>query len=108
MRRGRLVAVVAIAGIAIGVAAEAVWFSSLDLAVTDVVTGWTLLGCGLWACAARPGELRWPLLAAAGLAWFAGNAGDAGLGAASSAAAALVFLHRGLLVHATVAGTTGR
>jgi signal transduction histidine kinase len=108
MRRGRLVAVVAVAGIAIGVAAEAVSFSSLDLAVTDVVTGWTLLGCGLWACAARPGELRWPLLAAAGLAWFAGNAGDAGLGAASSAAAGLVFLHRGLLVHATVAGTTGR
>jgi len=104
VRGPRLVPIVAALGVALGVAAEAVSFAGLGPAVADLATGWTLLGCGLWGWRQRPGELRWPLLALAGLTWFAANFADAGIAGVASLAGALVFLHRGPLVHAACSG----
>jgi signal transduction histidine kinase len=68
----------------------------------------TIFACGLWGAVRRPGELRWLLLAFAGSAWFAGNFADAGSTVISSIGAALLYLHRGPLVHATVSGSWPR
>ena len=53
-------------------------------------------------------ELRWPLLAFAGLVWFAGNFADAGSTVVSSIGAALIDLHRGPLVHAAIISSRAR
>ena len=46
--------------------------------IPDLVTGWTLIACGLVAWSRRPDYRSGPLLAATGLTWFLGNfAGDA-------------------------------
>jgi signal transduction histidine kinase len=96
VRRTWLIVVLAVAGIVVGVAAEVASESGLEQAAADLATGWTLLACGLWGIHQRPAQWRWLLLAAAGLTWFAGN---------FAATAGLVYLHRGPLVHAVVAGT---
>jgi signal transduction histidine kinase len=108
MRRSALIAMVAAAGLAVGLAAELVSDASASRAAADLATGWTLLACGLWGHRHRPGELRWLLVAAAGIAWFGGNFADADSAAVSSAGAALIYLHRGPLVHATVARAGSR
>jgi signal transduction histidine kinase len=95
MARGRLSVVLATAGLAVGIAAEAVTDGGLAASAADLGTGWTVLACGLWGWCRRPDQLRWPALALAGIAWFAGN---------FAAGAALIYLHRGPLVNACVAG----
>ena len=99
MRRTWLIASLAIAGVAVGIAAELASDAGADQVALDLATGWTLLACGLWGIAQRPAQQRWLLVAAAGLTWFAGN---------FSATADLVYLHRGPLVHAVVAATRNR
>ena len=79
------------AGLALGVAAEAVSYELGDARhwLPDLAVGWTLIGCGLIAWSQR--ELRsgltGPLLAAAGCAWFAANFWGGA-----------IYLHRGPLV----------
>jgi signal transduction histidine kinase len=108
MRRDRGIAIVAAGGTAIGIAAELVSGAGVAQSAADLATGWTLLGCGLWGWRARPDQLRWVLLAGAGLTWFAGNFADAGAAGVSAVGAALIFLHRGPLVHASISGARSR
>ena len=67
MRRGWVIAVVAVAGGAFAVVAEFVSAAGVAGTVADLATGLTLLACGLWGCYERPTEWRWPLLARAPL-----------------------------------------
>jgi signal transduction histidine kinase len=108
MRRGTIVAIVAAAGCAFAVIAELVADAGLGTSAADLATGLTIFACGLWGTLARPAELRWPLLAFAGIAWFAGNFANAGSTVVSSVGAALLYLHRGPLVHAAVTGSWSR
>jgi signal transduction histidine kinase len=88
------------AGAAVGIAAEWVYFGWGDVAgwLPDLVTGWTLIACGLVAWTQRPESRSGPLLAATGFAWFAANLlGDWAL-----------YLHRGPLIHLTLTYPTGR
>jgi signal transduction histidine kinase len=101
MRRASLIALAAAAGGAFAITAEIVAGSGLVSSAADLATGLTIFGCGLWGAARRPGELRWMLLAAAGITWFAGNFDGTGSAAIASIGAALLYLHRGLFVHAT-------
>jgi signal transduction histidine kinase len=108
MRYERKIAIAVTGGAAIGIGAELVSDASIARSAADLATGWTLLGCGLWGWRARPDQLRWPLLAGAGLAWFAGNFADVGAALIASIGGALIYLHRGLLVHATLSGARSR
>ena len=97
MRRLRVALIPA--GLALGTGAE--WLASpsggLDAAISDLVTGWVLLGCGLVAWDRRPTSLFGPLLVIAGVAWFVGSVVPAAL-----------YLHRGPLVHALLTFPGGR
>jgi signal transduction histidine kinase len=108
VRRDAGIAIVAAGGAAIGIGAELVSGAGIARSAADLATGWTLLGCGLWGWRARPDQLRWVLLAGAGLSWFAGNFADAGAAGVSSIGAALIYLHRGPLVHASISGARSR
>ena len=65
--------------------------------IPDLVTGWTLIACGLVAWSRRGDSRSGPLLAATGFAWFFGNF-------ASSA----LYLYRGPLVHLLITYPSGR
>jgi len=106
MRRGTIIAITAAAGTAFAIIAELVADAGLAGSLADLATGLAILGAGLWGTRQRPAELRWPLLAFAGLAWFAGNFASAGSSFISSIGAVLIYLHRGPLLHA--AATSGR
>ena len=97
MRRPAVVLVPA--GIALGLASE--WASyepgELDTAVADLIAGWAMLGCGLAAWSRRPESRAGLLMAATGVAWFAGGL-----------LPAAVYLHRGPLVHLLLSYPTGR
>jgi signal transduction histidine kinase len=95
---------------ALGIAAEAVSFGWAEPRhwMPDLITGWTLVACGLFARRRRRGSRVGVLLAAAGFAWFAGNFASAGWRPLAWAAAHLAFVHRGLLVHALLSYPTGR
>ncbi len=108
MRRGWIIAIAAAAGTAFAVIAELVADAGPATSLADLATGLTIFGCGLWGARQRPAELRWRLLAFAGIAWFAGNFADAGVTVASSIGTALLYLHRGPLVHAAVTGSRTR
>jgi hypothetical protein len=94
MRRSWIIAIVAVAGIAFAITAELIAASGIGASFADLATGLTIFACGLWGARQRPGELRWLLLAFAGVAWFAGNFVHAGSTAISSVGGALVYLHR--------------
>ena len=63
------------AGAAFGIAAEWISFGWGDPRhwVPDLVTGWTLIACGLVAWSRRPGSRIGALMAATGFSWFLGN-----------------------------------
>jgi signal transduction histidine kinase len=88
-----------VAGAIVGVAAE--WagygWDRPGRWVPDLITGWTLIGCGLIGWSARPTSRSGPLLAATGFAWFAGNF-----------SAAALYLHRGPLAHLVLSYPRGR
>ena len=94
----RLLGVV-VAGLALAVAAESVTYLPEDpgLAAADATVGLAYLGLGAIAWQRRPSSRSGLLMAATGVAWFAG-----------SFAAAAVFLHRGPLVHLLVGYPRGR
>jgi signal transduction histidine kinase len=108
MRRGWIIATVAAAGVALAITAELVADAGPGTSIADLATGLTVFACGLWGMHERPAELRWPLLAFAGLVWFAGNFADAGSTVVSSIGAALIYLHRGPLVHAAIISSRAR
>jgi len=108
MRRGPVIAIVAAAGGSFATTAEVVAGAGLGTSAADLATGLTIFACGLWGALRRPAELRWLLLALTGIAWFVGNFADAGSTVISSIGAALLYLHRGPFVHATVAGSWPR
>jgi signal transduction histidine kinase len=78
------------AGLVAGVAAEwvAYGWDQPGRWLPDLITGWTLIACGLAGWSARQGSRSGPLMAVTGFAWFAGNFG-----------AAAIYLHRGPLAH---------
>jgi signal transduction histidine kinase len=100
----RPVLVVGAAGLVLGVAAEGVAFGWSDAGhwVPDLVTGWTLIGCGMFAWTRRPENRAGALLAATGIAWFFGNFAAVG-GVIGWVAGQSVYLHRGPLFHALIA-----
>jgi hypothetical protein len=87
-------AALVVAGLALGLGAEWAAYEPGDSwrLAADAVTGWTLLACGGLAARRRAGRPVGALLAATGAAWFAG-----------SLAPALLYLHRGPLVHLLLA-----
>lgn len=87
------------AGALLGLAAEWVSFGWEDPRhwIPDLVTGWTLIGCGLVAWSRRGDSRSGPLLAATGFSWFLGNFASGAL-----------YLYRGPLVHLLVTYPSGR
>ena len=80
----------------LGIAAEWVSFGWGDPRhwVPDLVTGWTLIACGLVAWSRRPDSRSGPLLAATGFSWFFGNF--------AARRALAIYVYRGPLVHLLV------
>lgn len=87
----------ALAVLAAAVGAERAGGAELPEATGDLIAGLALLAGGGVAWARRPGSRSGPLLALAGVAWFAG-----------SLDAALLYAHRGPLVHVLLAFPSGR
>jgi signal transduction histidine kinase len=86
-----------------------IWLAVDRVSVQGAVelgVGSVLLAGGLVVWERVPGRTTGPLLAAAGLAWFAGELPTVGW--PPIAAIALVSLHRGLVIHAILSHATGR
>ena len=98
------------AGVAVGIAAEWRLYGWADLGgwVPDLVTGWSLIGCGLAGWARRPQSRSGPLLAAAGFAWFVPGVAAAGVGLLGWLGARVLYLHRGPLVQLVLTYPRGR
>jgi signal transduction histidine kinase len=98
------------AGLVLGLGAE--WLArsgqSLAAAVADLVVGWTLIACGLIATARRVQGRVGILLTLAGFAWFLGTHSGSRFGPVATVGTALVFLHRGPLLHAIIGYPSGR
>jgi signal transduction histidine kinase len=90
-------ALLALAVLAAGAGAE--WASGLGMpeAAGDFVAGMALVGGGAAAWARRPSSRCGPLSVLAGLAWFAGDLAEA-----------LLYAHRGPLVHLLLTYPSGR
>ena len=87
------------AGIAVGLASEWVAFGWSDARawIPDLAVGWAFLACGLVSWSRRPESRTGVWLVLTGFAWFAGNF-----------APALIYLHRGPLIHCVLAYPSGR
>jgi signal transduction histidine kinase len=98
------------AGAVLGIAAEWISFGWGDPRywVPDLVTGWTLIACGLvawsWVSESRSG----PLMAAVGFSWFFGNFANAGIAPVAWVGAHALYVYRGPLVHLLVTYPSGR
>jgi hypothetical protein len=90
---------VAAAGLAVTVAAESVSYLPEEpgLAAADAIVGLAFIGLGVVASERRPSSRSGFLMAATGFAWLAG-----------SFASAVLFLHRGPLVHLLLGYPRGR
>ena len=97
--RGRSRLLLWAAGAIVGVTAEwvAYGWSRPGRWLPDLVTGWTLIGCGLAGWSVRPGSRSGALMAATGFTWFAGNFG-----------AAAIYLYRGPLVQMVLSYPGGK
>jgi signal transduction histidine kinase len=98
------------AGAALGILAEQVYVGWGDARhwVPDLVTGWSLIACGLVGWSRRPESRSGPLMAASGFAWFAGNFATADLGPLDWLAAHALYLYRGPLFHLVLSYPRGR
>jgi signal transduction histidine kinase len=98
------------AGAALGILAEQVYVGWGDARhwVPDLVTGWSLIACGLVGWSRRPESRSGPLMAATGFAWFAGNFASADLGPLDWLAAHALYLYRGPLFHLVLSYPRGR
>jgi signal transduction histidine kinase len=101
---------VALAGVAVGVAAEWVGidWSEPGQWIRDLAVGWTFIGCGLIAAWKRPESRSGWLMVATGFTWFLGNFSEVGVPAIAWVAAHAVYLHRGPLVHLLLSYPSGR
>ena len=98
------------AGAALGIAAEWAFFGWGDPRhwVPDLITGWTLIACGLVAWSRRPESRSGPLMAATGFSWFLGNFAATGLAGVDWVGDHARFVYLGPLVHLLVTYPTGR
>ena len=98
------------AGAALGLIAEGVYFGWGDARhwVPDLVTGWSVIACGLIGWSRRPESRSGALMAATGFAWFAGNFATADLGPLDWLAAHALYLYRGPLFHLVLSYPRGR
>jgi signal transduction histidine kinase len=99
-----------LAGAALGILAERLYFGWGDARhwIPDLVTGWSLIACGLVGWSRRPESRSGPLMAATGFAWFAGNFATAGPGPLEWLAAHALYLYRGPLFHLVLSYPRGR
>jgi signal transduction histidine kinase len=98
------------AGAAFGLAAEWVSFGWGDPRhwVPDLVTGWTLIACGLVAWSRRPESRSGVLMAATGFSWFLGNFANTDVGLVDWVGAHALYVYRGPLIHLLVTYPSGR
>ena len=98
------------AGAALGIGAEWALYGWADPRhwLPDLLTGWTLVGCGLIGWSRRPESRSGALMAATGLTWFAANFTTTGFGALDWLGAHLLYLYRGPLVHLVLTYPRGR
>jgi signal transduction histidine kinase len=98
------------AGGAVGVGAEWSLLGSGNAGdwIPDLVTGWTLIACGLVAWWRWPESRSGALLGAVGFAWFVPNLASGDIRAIDWLAAHALYLHRGPLVQLTLTYPRGR
>jgi signal transduction histidine kinase len=98
------------AGTVFGIAAEWIFFGWGEPRhwVPDLVTGWTLIGCGLVAWSRRPESRSGALMAATGFSWFLGNFATTGIAPVEWLGAHALFVYRGPLIHLLVTYPSGR
>jgi signal transduction histidine kinase len=98
------------AGAALGILAERLYFGWGDPRhwVPDLVTGWSLIACGLIGWSRRLDSRSGALMAATGFAWFAGNLATTGLAPLDWLAAHALYLYRGPLFHLVLSYPRGR
>jgi len=107
---GRLRLLLWPAAVAVGISAE--WslygWSDRGAWLPDLLTGWTLIGCGLIGWSRRPASGSGVLMTATGFAWFAPNFSTTGFGALDWLSAHALYLHRGPLVQLVLTYPRGR
>jgi signal transduction histidine kinase len=110
LARIRILQVAAVAAGVLGIVAEVEAFDRANPAgwLPDVLVGWACVGFGLFGWSRRPESRTGPLLAAAGFAWFIGNFASVSIVPIAWVASQLIFLHRAVLIHATLTFPTGR
>jgi signal transduction histidine kinase len=98
------------AAVAVGIAAEWSFYGWGDSRawVPDLLTGWTLIGCGLVGWSRRPASASGALMTATGFAWFVPNFSTTGLGTLDWLSAHALYLHRGPLVQLVLTYPRGR
>jgi signal transduction histidine kinase len=98
------------AGAVFGIAAEWIFFGWGDPRhwVPDLVTGWTLIACGLVAWSRHPESRSGALMAATGFSWFLGNFATSGIDPVDWLGAHALYVYRGPLVHLLVTYPSGR
>ena len=98
------------AGAVVGITAEWIFFGWGDPRhwVPDLVTGWTLIACGLIAWSRRPESRSGALMTATGFSWFLGNFANAGVAPVDWLGAHALYVYRGPLVHLLVTYPSGR
>jgi signal transduction histidine kinase len=98
------------AGAALGIAAEWIFFGWGDPRdwVPDLITGWTLIACGLVAWSRRPDSRSGALMAATGFTWFLGNFATTGVEPVDWLGAHALYVYRGPLVDLLVSYPSGR
>ena len=98
------------AGAVLGVAAEWISFGWGDPRhwVPDLITGWTLIACGLVAWSRRPYSRSGALMAATGFCWFLGNFATSGVAVVDWLGAHTLYFYRGPLIHLLVTYPSGR
>ena len=98
------------AGAVFGIAAEWVSFGWGDPRdwVPDLVTGWTLIACGLVAWSRRSDSRSGALMVATGFSWFLGNFANTGVAPVDWLGAHALYLYRGSLVHLLLTYPSGR
>src|SRR6266567_3032858 len=98
------------AGAVVGIAGEWRLYGWADPGdwVPDLLTGWTLIACGLAGWSRRPQSRSGALLAAAGFAWFAPNFAATEPTALAWLSAHALYLYRGPLVQLVLTFPRGR
>jgi signal transduction histidine kinase len=100
----------AFGGLAIGLASEWPLLQSGEPVnwMPDLLTGWALIACGLVAAGWRPLSRSGDLLMATGIAWFLPNFNYLEPAILGQVLAAMVFVHRGPLLHLLFTYPSGR